>query len=98
MKNENMTLYTIIDVLKDAAEREKLCEIYYSKSKGGLKRYELQPYEVREGYLYATDAGQTKQFKIHSIKRAAVVEKRDWSEVEYSRKIIGESDAETTSS
>ena len=92
---DNMPFFTVIDVLKDAAEREKLCEIYYSKVSGQLKRYELQPYEIKEGYLFATDAGQTKRFKIHSIKRAAVVEKREWSEVEYARKIIGEKDGET---
>lgn len=90
-----MDIFKNLEALKDAAERKKLCEIYYIKSGDGKrKRYELEPYEIKNGYLFAVHNGQTKQFKLHNIELAAVHEGRDWDEIKYARKIIGEEEEE----
>lgn len=98
-------IFEVIGILKEAAEKRFLAEIYYrklSKNGGGVKRIECEPYEIKDGSVFCwhIEDDTIKNYKLSNIENAAITS-RPWNvpidhmRASFARKIIGETEVKT---
>jgi predicted DNA-binding transcriptional regulator YafY len=90
-------------LLTRACKEELICEIYYRKPNCGIKLYEVEPYEIKNGYAYCFDvkADTIKRFSIHNIEEIGLIKNKKWNVPEdhmrksFKKKLIEVNDGET---
>ena len=72
----------IFDAIKKAGQTKKILQIVYKKKDGTTSSRHIEPYELRDGKLFAWDISKDdhiRQFFITGILQAEVIEDSDFT-------------------